>query len=68
MSKEVITISKNLLFIEERGKAVLVEQAGRRVFLPRSLISYIRKESSTMGGTPVAVTIPLWLADEKSLE
>lgn len=66
---EEITISENtgLLFIEERGKAILVEQNKRRIFLPRSQVSYMRKGPVIAGMTPLTIRIPVWLADEKNL-
>jgi len=62
-----VEIRKNLLFIEERGKAILVEQDGRRVYLPRSMVGYLRKDTFGMSGRACVIRIPEWLAKEKNL-
>ena len=55
--------------IEERPKALRIEQAGSEVWIPRSVCKCISKhEDHPKGGRRATIEMPWWLAEEKGLE
>lgn len=64
---ESATITGALL-IDATEKAILIESKGKRYWIPRSQIDYIRKEKPTQAGRVCTLHIPEWLAQEKGLD
>lgn len=59
---------RNLVLLEEREKALCVQQKGdpRKIWLARSLIEYLFRHQQ--GTTQlINIKIPKWLSDEKDL-
>lgn len=54
-----------LTLIEEREKSILVEQDGKRYWLPRSQISYLRKDPSSSAGQTISIKLSEWCAEQK---
>lgn len=59
-----------LLLIEEREKAIMIEQKGTRMWIPRSQISHLSKMPMLPGDTfrSIRITIPDWICEEKEID
>lgn len=69
MSRAELIEIRNLVLLEEREKALCVQQKGdpRKIWLARSLIEYLFRHQQ--GTTQlVNIKIPEWLAESKELE
>lgn len=57
-----ITVTAKL--VRETDEAILVTQAGKQIWIPRSQISYLKKQPNK----EIVMSLPEWLAQKKNLK
>lgn len=57
---------RNVLLIDDtRDTSILIEQNGKRFWLPRSQVGYIRKHPASAGGQSCDLKISQWIYEQK---
>jgi hypothetical protein len=59
-----ITVTATFVRESPSGEAILVKQGALHVWIPRSQISYLQKQSNN----EIVMSLPEWLANKKGLD